>query len=167
MQLLGDTTRSWHMTSLASRALVSLGYHTSVTITSCDHGEDDESEIRRCIYWCYYMDKTLSMLLARPSSLPVFPFHPISLVDTDPEHPLSYKVKILVKLAHVQDNSLFLMLRDQKQNVIQVDEAALVETLHNELKSIGAEIQRVFLSRFIAFIAPRNLTSSSVPAGIF
>ncbi|OJJ29599.1 hypothetical protein ASPWEDRAFT_305901 [Aspergillus wentii DTO 134E9] len=140
VQLLGDTTRSWHMTSLASRALVALGYHSSTAVTQSD--DHDESEVRRCIYWCYYMDKTLSMLLARPSSLPVLPFHPIDLVDTDPEYPLSYKVRILVKLAQVQDNSLFLMMRDRKQNLTEAHESALVENLHVELRFISEEIRQ-------------------------
>lgn len=151
------------MTSLASRALVALGYHTSATVTQYDGS--DQSEVRRCIYWCYYMDKTLSMLLARPSSLPVLPFHPIDLVETEPENPLSYKVRILVKLAQVQDTSLFLMLRDRKQKLTDAEESALVENLHVELKSINEEIRQVILFRLIAFLAPPNLTPS-VSSGI-
>lgn len=140
VQLLGDTTRSWHLTALASRVVVALGYHTSTSI-GCD--ADEEIEIRRCLSWCYYMDKTLSMLLVRPTSLPVLASDPVDLLNTVSENPLSYKVRILVKLAQVQDISLSLMLKGQKEELAMAQEPALLEDLQNRLKSISEEIRQV------------------------
>ncbi|KAL2695008.1 hypothetical protein AAEP93_008373, partial [Penicillium crustosum] len=139
VQLLGDTTRSWHLTALASRVVVALGYHTSTSI-GCD--ADEEIEIRRCLSWCYYMDKTLSMLLVRPTSLPVLASDPVDLLNTVSENPLSYKVRILVKLAQVQDISLSLMLKGQKEELAMAQEPALLEDLQNRLKSISEEIRQ-------------------------
>ncbi|KAL2694981.1 hypothetical protein AAEP93_003076, partial [Penicillium crustosum] len=92
VQLLGETSRSWFLTALAARSLVALGYHHLSPIFLASN---DGSEIRQTVYWCYYMDKTLSMLLVRPSSLPDLPFDPATLVHLDPKNPLTYKVKIL------------------------------------------------------------------------
>lgn len=89
------------------------------------------------------MDKTLSMLLVRPTSLPVLASDPVDLLNTVSENPLSYKVRILVKLAQVQDISLSLMLKGQKEELAMAQEPALLEDLQNRLKSISEEIRQV------------------------
>ncbi|CAG7939139.1 unnamed protein product [Penicillium salamii] len=139
VQLHGDTTRSWFLVSLASRAIVALGYHKMMTF---DPESDEENEIRRCLYYCYYMDKTLSMLLLRSPSLPQLPFNPADLVYTDPQLPISLHVKILVKLARVQDVALSLVLKDPRPQVLTTKEYML-ENIQTELKSIGDEIQQL------------------------
>lgn len=108
---------------------------------------DEENEIRRCIYYCYYMDKTLSMLLLRPPSLPQLPFNPADLVHTDPQLAVSMHVKILVKLARVQDVALSLVLKDPRHQALATKEVML-ENIQTELKSIGDEIQQVILFHF-------------------
>ncbi|CAI7608153.1 unnamed protein product [Penicillium pancosmium] len=142
VQLHGDTTRSWFLVSLASRSIVSMGYHKMMTFSP---DSDEENEIRRCIYYCYYMDKTLSMLLLRPPSLPQLPFNPADLVHTDPQLAVSMHVKILVKLARVQDVALSLVLKDPRHQVLATKEVML-ENIQMELKSIGDEIQQCFVS---------------------
>lgn len=107
-----------------------------------DPESDEENEIRRCLYYCYYMDKTLSMLLLRSPSLPQLPFNPADLVYTDPQLPISMHVKILVKLARVQDVALSLVLKDPRPQVLTTKEYML-ENIQTELKSIGDEIQQV------------------------
>jgi hypothetical protein len=139
VQLHGDTTRSWFLVSLASRSIVALSYHK---MTSFDSDSDEENEIRRCIYYCYYMDKTLSMLLLRPPSLPQLPFNPADLVPTDPQLPISMHVKILVKLARVQDVALSLVLKDPRHQIL-ANKEFMLENIQTELKSIGDEIQQV------------------------
>ncbi|KAJ5749649.1 hypothetical protein N7533_006677 [Penicillium manginii] len=138
VQLHGDTTRSWFLVSLASRSIVALSYHK---MTSFDSDSDEENEIRRCIYYCYYMDKTLSMLLLRPPSLPQLPFNPADLVPTDPQLPISMHVKILVKLARVQDVALSLVLKDPRHQIL-ANKEFMLENIQTELKSIGDEIQQ-------------------------
>lgn len=88
------------------------------------------------------MDKTLSMLLVRPSSLPDMRFEPATLVYTELRDPLTLKVKVLVKLAHVQDVSLSLLLRDRKHDMTNTP--AAVECLRFELNGIREEILQVW-----------------------
>ncbi|KAL2822814.1 hypothetical protein BDW59DRAFT_149220 [Aspergillus cavernicola] len=135
VQLLGETSRSWFLTAIASRVLVSLGYHqSSVAFLESDGGCD----IRHCVYWCYYMDKTLSMLLVRPSSLPSLRYQPSDLVHEETAKPLLCKVKILVRLAHVQDRYLDIMFQHPKPEGNSLSE--LVDSLHSELTSISKNI---------------------------
>lgn len=137
VQLLGQTSRSWFLTSLASRGLVALGYHQS---TPMFLGSEERSEVRECVYWCYYMDKTLSMLLVRPSSLPDLSFNPATLVKPESKNPLSYKVKIMVQLAHVQD--LYLKALAERQNDRPYP-SSLVESLQVELYAVRLKILEV------------------------
>lgn len=104
MQTLGDTTQAWTLTAFASRLLVALGYHNvdSRMLEECDRSH----EIRRCIRWCYYFDKVLSMLLVRPPSLPALSVEPASLLLSRQADPLDMKGNILIKLAHVLDGAL-------------------------------------------------------------
>ncbi|KAJ5599833.1 hypothetical protein N7450_000900 [Penicillium hetheringtonii] len=138
VQLHGDTTRSWFLISLASRALVALGYHK---MTNFNIASNEANEIRRCIYYCYYMDKTSSMLLVRPSSLPDLPFNPADLVHIDINQPISVHVKMLVKLARVQDVALSLMLNPSQQTLPAKDH--VLKDIHAELISIGNEIHQL------------------------
>lgn len=146
VQLHGDTTRSWFLISLASRALVALGYHK---MTNFNIASNETNEIRRCIYYCYYMDKTSSMLLVRPSSLPDLPFNPADLVHIDINQPISVHVKMLVKLARVQDVALSLMLNPSQQTLPAKDH--VLKDIHAELISIGNEIHQVALNLPIIF----------------
>ncbi|KAE8377709.1 hypothetical protein BDV26DRAFT_292934 [Aspergillus bertholletiae] len=110
MQTLGDTTQAWIFTAFASRILVALGYHSvdSRMLEECDRSH----EIRRCIRWCYYFDKVLSMLLVRPPSLPALSVEPASLLPSRQADPLDMKANILIKLAHVLDGALSVITPD-------------------------------------------------------
>ncbi|CAG8094139.1 unnamed protein product [Penicillium salamii] len=145
VQLLGQTSRSWVLTSFASRGLVALGYHQ---LTPALLASQQRDEIRDCIYWCYYMDKTLSMLLVRSSSLPDLPYNPATLVKPEPENPLSYKVKIMVKLAYVQDLYLNALAERQKNRPYPSN---LVESLQFELYSVRLEILEVRIDPYHSF----------------
>ncbi|KAI2861205.1 transcriptional regulator family: Fungal Specific TF [Aspergillus niger] len=135
--LLGETSRSWFLTAVASKVLVALGYHQS----SLKFLESDEGfEVRQCIYWCYYMDKTLSMLLVRPSSLPNLPYQPSSLVYQDTANPLSRKVKILLRLSQVQDRYLHIFFKNPHLDETNLPQ--LVDSLHSELTSISVSIAK-------------------------
>ncbi|PLB55534.1 hypothetical protein P170DRAFT_43302 [Aspergillus steynii IBT 23096] len=143
VHLLGQTSRSWFLTSLASRTFVALGYHR---LSPSVLESDDSSEIRHCTYWCYYMDKTLSMLLVRPSSLPTLRPDPASLVYTRISDPLSCKVKVLVRLARVQDLYLDIVIQGRKAE--EPCSIELVNSLQLELNSIRLSIMQ-FRPRYI------------------
>lgn len=86
------------------------------------------------------MDKTLSMLLVRPSSLPDLPFDPATLVHLDPKNPLTYKVKILVRLAQIQDSYLAALIRRQNNRPCPPE---LMESLRLKLASVRQDILEV------------------------
>lgn len=136
--LLGRTSQAWNLAALASRILVALGFHR----TRLDRPDDeDESAIRHCLYWCFYLDKTLSMLLIRPSSLPPLQWEPASLVPIAIDNPLTHKVRISVRLSQVQDTCLPLLATPS-----EVDEATRLSTvahLESELHSIRREVAEV------------------------
>ncbi|KAH8734991.1 hypothetical protein BGZ61DRAFT_133357 [Ilyonectria robusta] len=69
LQLNGDTSRSWNLIAFACRVLVALGYHKPET-SARPPQTDREYEIHGCIFWCFLMDRLLSMHLGRPPSLP-------------------------------------------------------------------------------------------------
>ncbi|KAL2857057.1 hypothetical protein BJY01DRAFT_242460 [Aspergillus pseudoustus] len=135
VQLLGEPSRSWYLTGVACRMLVALGYHQ----LSQTYLESDEAyEIRHCVHWCYYMDKPLSMLLVRPSSLPRLRCQPSNLVREDASNPLSLKVKVLSRLAHVQDRYLDILFQTQQSD--GNDLPGVVDSFRMELSSISADI---------------------------
>ncbi|OJJ08304.1 hypothetical protein ASPVEDRAFT_179566 [Aspergillus versicolor CBS 583.65] len=135
VQLLGDSSRSWFLTACAARALVALGYHQSSRITA---DTNEGFEIRHCVFWCYYFDKTLSMLLVRPSSLPDMQFAPGDLVHTDSDDPLTIKVKILVRLAQVQDAYLPFIVGHKRAQAGPA--SARLDALETELRYIHEDV---------------------------
>lgn len=138
VQLLGDSSRSWFLTACAARALVALGYHQSSRITA---DTNEGFEIRHCVFWCYYFDKTLSMLLVRPSSLPDMQFAPGDLVHTDSDDPLTIKVKILVRLAQVQDAYLPFIVGHKRAQAGPA--SARLDALETELRYIHEDVIQV------------------------
>ncbi|KAI2835784.1 hypothetical protein CBS147321_11255 [Aspergillus niger] len=80
------------------------------------------------------------MLLVRPSSLPDLSFNPATLVKPESKNPLSYKVKIMVQLAHVQD--LYLKALAERQNDRPYP-SSLVESLQVELYAVRLKILEV------------------------
>lgn len=108
--------------------------------------EEDEhfSEIRYSVYWCYYLDKTLSMLLVKPPSLPSLNIEPVILVESKPVDPLYMKVKIFIRLARVQDGILGLLVKGDKLYEGQVP--AVIPTLETELQAIWHDLCEVFVT---------------------
>lgn len=80
------------------------------------------------------------MLLCRPSSLPDLHLNPACLVQTHSGDPLSFNLKILVRLSYVQDVSLAPLLR-QTTDETRIYE--LVDSLQVELNHIRTEILQV------------------------
>ncbi|KAJ6113425.1 hypothetical protein N7523_006742 [Penicillium sp. IBT 18751x] len=136
VQLLGDSARAWLLTAFSSRVLVCLGYHT---LSSEMLGNDDVSiEVRHCIYWCYYCDKAFSTVLLRPPSLPELCLEPAKLVPTSPSEPLSIEVKILIELAGVQDDSLKLLLGDNKREKSRIP--GIIQSMQDQMRRIQNRI---------------------------
>ncbi|KAF5256006.1 hypothetical protein FOXYS1_13543 [Fusarium oxysporum] len=132
---VGNTSQAWNLTAFASRLIVSFGYHS---ISEDVLSRPEWTDVRLSVCWCYYMDKTLSMLLLRPSSLPSLSSDPIALVCVDPEDPLTLKYKIMIRLARVQDASLPHLIGPSNPDPLA--RSAAVDSLKVELEDIYTSI---------------------------
>ncbi|KAL4893370.1 hypothetical protein BDV59DRAFT_178104 [Aspergillus ambiguus] len=99
MQHLGRLNQCWVLTSYAARQIVSLNYHTSLRAPA---NSDLERDVNSVVYWCYYLDRTLSSLLGRPTSLPDLDIAPTDLIVLDPSSPYDNLLRVLLDLAQVQ-----------------------------------------------------------------
>ncbi|BCS16282.1 hypothetical protein ALUC_80489A [Aspergillus luchuensis] len=99
MQHLGRLNQCWVLTSYAARQIASLNYHK---IRRVPARSDSELEVYSAVYWCYYLDRTLSSLLSRPPSLPDLDVSPTDLIVLDPCSPYDTLLRVLLDLAQVQ-----------------------------------------------------------------
>ncbi|RAQ78479.1 hypothetical protein COH21_011994 [Aspergillus flavus] len=99
MQHLGRLNQCWVLTSYAARQIVSLNYHSNLRVPA---NSDLERDVNSVVYWCYYLDRTLSSLLGRPSSLPDLDIAPTDLIVLDPSSPYDSLLRVLLDLAQVQ-----------------------------------------------------------------
>lgn len=115
--------------------MVALGYHNLDYQALKEN--DNSAEIRHCIYYGYYLDKALSMLLVRPSSFPGLNVDPVSLIELRPTEPLTAKMLIILKLSHVQDGVLPLLMKSDK--LTEAEASASISALKQELQDIWKE----------------------------
>jgi len=100
MQLRGNMSQAWVINSLAARMIAALNYHE---IRARKSDPDLEEEINRSVYWCFYLDRTLSSLLHRPPSLPEILGSPSELVPHS-SLPHMLLIRVLVDMAQVQED---------------------------------------------------------------
>jgi hypothetical protein len=144
MQYLGNMSRCWMFTALASKVIIALNYHN---ITDTVPRNEVEEEIHACVYTCYYFDKTLSLLLLRPPSLPELKVEPARLIHLDPEMPTTAMITGIVEFAHLK-NTLPNILLDTKEmggiekaNALS-DLVARAHAIHSNLQVVGHSIQQ-------------------------
>jgi hypothetical protein len=157
MQYLGNMSRCWMLTALASRMIVALNYHNITDI--CPRTEIEES-IHSCVYTCYYFDKTLSLLLLRPPSLPDLKVRPVQLIHIDPDLPTSTMVKGMVEYSELK-NALLDILLDTK-TVGDAEKANILSDLVARAHTIHSNMQMVREVSQTLHQAPTNPTISSV-----
>lgn len=138
MQYLGNMSRCWMFTALASRVIVSLNYHN---VTDVHPGSEIEESIHACVYTCYYFDKTLSLLLLRPPSLPDLKVSPTQLIHIDPDLPTAPMIKGIVEYSELK-SALLNILLDTK-NIEGTAKAALLSDLVARAHTIHSDMQQV------------------------
>ncbi|KAJ5341707.1 hypothetical protein N7541_010831 [Penicillium brevicompactum] len=99
MQHLGRPHQCWLFISYAARQITALNYHK---IRGISNSSDSEQEIHNVVYWCFYLDRTLSYLLCRPPSLPDLEVSPTDLIVLEPSSPYDVLLRVLLDLAQVQ-----------------------------------------------------------------
>ncbi|RAH41577.1 Zn(II)2Cys6 transcription factor [Aspergillus brunneoviolaceus CBS 621.78] len=108
-QMQGNPTKSWTLTAFAARLLVAMNYHNITNDTSVRMQEEEDT--RFCLSSCYLLDKSLSMLLLRPPSLPRLGVSPVALIPMDDGMSLSTITRTTVELAEIQEAALELLYR--------------------------------------------------------
>lgn len=103
MQQLGDVKQCWALNSYAAQQIVALGYDR---IRSIPARSQTEGEIHSAVYWCYYMDRTVSALLLRPTALPDLNVSPTELIASMQQSPYDPLIRILLDLAQIQGHLL-------------------------------------------------------------
>ncbi|PYI21643.1 hypothetical protein BO99DRAFT_420552 [Aspergillus violaceofuscus CBS 115571] len=99
MQHLGRPHQCWLFISYAARQITALNYHK---IRRLPATSETEQEINSVVYWCYYLDQTLSSLLCRPSSLPDLEVSPTDLIALAPSSPYNDLLRVIIDLAQIQ-----------------------------------------------------------------
>lgn len=132
------------LTALASKVIVSLNYHN---ITNVHPGSDIEESIHSCVYICYYFDKTLSLLLLRPPSLPDLKVAPTKLIHIDPDLPTSPIKRGIVEYSELKDVLLNILLDTknledtEKANMLS-DLVARAHIIHSNMQKVGPSKSR-------------------------
>ncbi|KAL4815769.1 hypothetical protein BDW67DRAFT_185489 [Aspergillus spinulosporus] len=133
-QMLGNITKAWNLTSFAAQLLVAMNYHTISPDTPIQSQEDEDA--RYCLFSCHYLDKSLSMHLLRPPSLPRLRVSPASLVPMEGEAALGVIAKTVVELAEIQEAALEI-IHARSVLVGNVDEtAAKLDAVIQQLVSL-------------------------------
>ncbi|KAF9895202.1 hypothetical protein FE257_000104 [Aspergillus nanangensis] len=136
MQHLGRISQCWILISYAARQIVSLNYH-KVRKT---HGQSHmEQEIYSIVYWCFYLDRTLSALLFRPPSLPDLKVPPTELIKLHPSSPYDTLIHILLDLAQIQGKLHTISCCGNHGSNRQILE--ICEILEGQMKSIVPNLQ--------------------------
>lgn len=142
MQVLGRLDQCWVLTSYAARQIVSLNYQKINTPLAPSH---EEQEIHNAVYWCYYLDRTLSSLLGRPTSLPDLQISPTDLIRCNSSSLYDGLIRVLVDLAQVQGNLHQLSTngsfkgRNEILNACQSLESRM-QSIYPRLKLVGSHI---------------------------
>ncbi|CAI7572907.1 unnamed protein product [Penicillium palitans] len=137
MRYLGNMTRSWMLTAQASMIIVSLNYHN---ITDPCPRTEIEENIHSCVFTCYYFDKTLSLLLFRPPSLPDLKVRPTQLIHLDPDVPTSAMIKGIVEYAELKSDLLNVLL-DTKKAIGDTEKANILSDLVARAHIIHSSMQ--------------------------
>lgn len=103
MQQLGDVKQCWTLNSYAAQQIVALGYDR---IRSIPARSQIEEEIHSAVYWCYYMDRTISALLLRRTALPDLNVSPTELIASIQQSPYDPLIRILLDFAQIQGHLL-------------------------------------------------------------
>lgn len=103
MQQLGDVKQCWTLNSYAAQQIVALGYDRIRNIPARSQAEE---EIHSAVYWCYYLDRTVSALLVRPTALPNLNVSPTELIASMQQSPYDPLIRVLLDLAQIQGHLL-------------------------------------------------------------
>ncbi|KAL3474797.1 hypothetical protein BJX99DRAFT_230995 [Aspergillus californicus] len=137
MQHLGRLSKCWLFTSYAARQIAALNYHK---ITKVPADTDEEREIHRVVYWCYYLDRTLSSLLGLSPSLPDLKVSPVDLVSLDPSSHYAISLPIVLSLSQIQ-GQLHALSDESDENNTKSKTLEVCQQLESDMEKILPSLQ--------------------------
>lgn len=138
MQYLGNMSRCWMLNALASKVVIALNYHN---ITDTVPRSEVEEEIHACVYTCYYFDKTLSLLLLRPPSLPELKVEPQELIHLDPDVPTTAMIRGIVEFSHLKSTLPNILMNTKEMG--DIEKANALSDLVGRAQAIHSKLQVV------------------------
>lgn len=129
-------------TALASKVIIALNYHN---ITDTVPRNEVEEDIHACVYTCYYFDKTLSLLLLRPPSLPELKVEPAQLIHLDPDLPTTPMITGIVEFARLKNTLPNILLHTKEMGDIEKanalsDLVVRAQAIHSNLQVVGSSL---------------------------
>lgn len=138
MQGMGNLSQSWTLTSVAARYLVALDGHKLAN--SAPQNERDRT-LKACLGWCFCLDKIMSMLLARHSSLPKLLTTSAELVILPENSPGAGLMKTMVDLSLIIQVANDTVTRAEGNEAIDLE--GRFDAILKEMKEMLAKIHLV------------------------
>lgn len=148
MQQTGRMDQCWVLNSYAARLIVALNYH------EIDHLTPDNEEILSAVFWCYYLDRTLSSLFIRPMSLPE-PCMPLDqMLRKDESMAYGTVVEIISDLAQVQGELLDLSLNGKRRYATEISARceylrSRMHGIHIKMEAVGNTLAKGYMCRLL------------------
>lgn len=148
MQQTGRMDQCWVLNSYAARLIVALNYH------EIDHLTPDNEEILSAVFWCYYLDRTLSSLFIRPMSLPE-PCMPLDqMLRKDESMAYGTVVEIISDLAQVQGELLDISLNGKRRYATEISARcehlrSRMHVIHNKMEAVGNTLFKGYMCRLM------------------
>lgn len=139
MQMIGNVHKCWYLTASASNVLVALGYHK---LLKTEPRSNLDKEIHACVAWCYQFDKSMSMLLLRPPSLPKLQVPAASLIGDESSH-MGACVKMIMEIAESQEAVLQLSIERDHGNETSLLRG--IKDICSNMADVGMRIEDVSL----------------------
>ncbi|PYI09394.1 hypothetical protein BO78DRAFT_308323 [Aspergillus sclerotiicarbonarius CBS 121057] len=134
MQQLGEINQCWVLNSYAARQIAALGYQKVRNVST---RSDADQEIHSAVYWCYYIDKTLSALLFRSPSFPDMAISPTELIVMEASSPYGPLIRLLLDLSQIQGR----LLSVQSQNTSHIHVLNDCRLLREKMEDILPRLQ--------------------------
>lgn len=141
MQHLGRVNQCWILNSYCARQITALGYHRTQDSPSPSAVQKD---IHNALLWCFFLDKSLSSLMGRPTSLPDLLVPPTDLVGFDSSLPYGSLFRTCLEIAQIQGELLSIPAHEKRKSSRQIME--VIDSLETRMRRLLPDLQGVRLS---------------------
>ncbi|OJK02977.1 hypothetical protein ASPACDRAFT_40293 [Aspergillus aculeatus ATCC 16872] len=136
MQHLGRVNQCWILNSYCARQITALGYHRTQDSPSPSAVQKD---IHNALLWCFFLDKSLSSLMGRPTSLPDLLVPPTDLVGFDSSLPYGSLFRTCLEIAQIQGELLSIPAHEKRKSNRQIME--VIDSLETRMRRLLPDFQ--------------------------